>query len=68
MLTIESGPAEVTVFLPEALAAVGSRQSDCIKSEFYDLLYPERALFAARDKDTHAKRRRDWQYGFSPQG
>ncbi|KAK8062549.1 cytochrome P450 [Apiospora hydei] len=60
------GPSEVTVFLPEAHEVLGGRQSECIKSEFYDLLWPERALFAARDKAVHAKRRKDWQYGFSP--
>lgn len=63
-----SGPAEVTVFLPEAHEAVGGRQSDCIKSEFYDLLWPEKALFATRNKAVHAKRRKDWQYGFAPAG
>ncbi|KAK8029812.1 hypothetical protein PG993_011103 [Apiospora rasikravindrae] len=63
---VRTGPSEVTVFLPEAHEALGGRQSECIKSEFYDLLWPERALFAARDKAVHAKRRKDWQYGFSP--
>ncbi|KAM7195882.1 cytochrome P450 [Rhypophila sp. PSN 637] len=64
---VRTGPAEVTIFLPEALEAVGGRQSTCIKGEFYDLLWPELALFAARDKSLHAKRRRDWNAGFSPQ-
>ncbi|KAI9902534.1 hypothetical protein N3K66_001886 [Trichothecium roseum] len=63
---VRTGPAEVTVFTPEAHEAVSGRQSECVKSEFYDLLWPERALFAARDKGVHAKRRKDWQYGFSP--
>lgn len=54
--------------MPDAHEAVGGRQSDCIKSEFYDLLWPERALFAARDKAVHARRRKDWQVGFSPAG
>ncbi|KAH8585895.1 hypothetical protein B0O99DRAFT_602938 [Bisporella sp. PMI_857] len=68
-----SGPTEVTVFLPEAHEAVDGRQSDCIESEFYDLLGPdllwsEQGLFAARNKAVHAKRRKDWQYGFSPSG
>ncbi|KUJ07705.1 cytochrome P450 [Mollisia scopiformis] len=63
---VRTGPAEVTVFIPEAHEAVGGRQSECIKSEFYDLLWPEQALFAARNKAVHAKRRKDWQYGFSP--
>ncbi|KXX73522.1 Tryprostatin B 6-hydroxylase [Madurella mycetomatis] len=63
---VRTGPAEVTVFVPEAVQAVSGRQSDCIKAEFYDLLWPERALFAARDKSVHASRRRDWQLGFSP--
>ncbi|KAI0593477.1 cytochrome P450 [Biscogniauxia sp. FL1348] len=63
---VRTGPAEVTIFLPESHEAVGGRQSECIKSEFYDLLWPEKALFAARNKAVHAKRRKDWQYGFSP--
>ncbi|RWA07192.1 hypothetical protein EKO27_g7914 [Xylaria grammica] len=63
---VRTGPAEVTVFMPEAHEAVGGRRSECIKSEFYDLLWPEKALFAARDKGVHAKRRKVWQYGFSP--
>ncbi|KAI0388469.1 cytochrome P450 [Xylariaceae sp. FL0594] len=63
---VRTGPAEVTVFLPEAHEAVGGRHSDCIKSEFYDLLWPEKALFAARDKSVHARRRKTWQHGFSP--
>ncbi|KAI9667972.1 MAG: hypothetical protein M1821_000792 [Bathelium mastoideum] len=63
---VRTGPAEVTVFTPEAHEAVSGRQSECIKSEFYDLLWPERALFAARNKAIHMKRRRTWQYGFSP--
>ncbi|KAI0469869.1 cytochrome P450 [Xylariaceae sp. FL0804] len=55
---VRTGPAEVTVFLPESHEA----------SEFYDLLWPEQALFAARDRAAHARRRKDWQYGFSPSG
>jgi tryprostatin B 6-hydroxylase len=62
------GPAEVTVFKPEAIAAVGGHQTECVKAEFYDLLWPNKALFSARDKSVHKERRRDWQYGFSPQG
>ncbi|KAM7206084.1 Cytochrome P450 [Naviculisporaceae sp. PSN 640] len=60
-------PAEVTVFLPEVLEAVGGRRSECIKGEFYELLWPEFALFAARNKTLHSRRRRDWNLGFSPQ-
>ena len=54
--------------MPEAHEAIGGRNSDCIKSEFYDLLSPEKALFAARDKAIHLKRRKIWQRGFSPRG
>ncbi|KAI1157896.1 cytochrome P450 [Nemania serpens] len=63
---VRTGPAEVTVFTPDAHEATCGRQTQCIKSEFYDLLWPERALFAAREKAVHAKRRKAWQYGFSP--
>ncbi|KAK7991366.1 cytochrome P450 [Apiospora saccharicola] len=62
---VRTGPSEATVFLPEAHEAVGGRQSECVKSEFYDLLWPAQAIFAARDKAVHVKRRKDWQYGFS---
>ncbi|KAK4663898.1 uncharacterized protein QC763_0080280 [Podospora pseudopauciseta] len=32
------GPAEVTVFLPEAPDVMTSRHSNCVKAEFYDLI------------------------------
>lgn len=67
LLTL-TGPAEVTVFRPEAIAAVGGHGTECIKAEFYDLLAPNKALFSARDKAAHKARRRDWQYGFSSAG
>ncbi|KAK4641446.1 hypothetical protein QC761_0074120 [Podospora bellae-mahoneyi] len=44
-----------------------SRHSNCVKAEFYDLIWPEMALFAARDRSVHLRRRRDWQPVFSPQ-
>ncbi|KAK0660783.1 Tryprostatin B 6-hydroxylase [Cercophora samala] len=64
---VRTGPAEVTVFLPEAPEVMTSRHSNCVKAEFYDLIWPEKALFAARDRSVHSRRRRDWQPAFSPQ-
>ncbi|KAF4511026.1 hypothetical protein G6O67_002864 [Ophiocordyceps sinensis] len=64
---VRTGPAEVTVFTPDAFMTVDGPRSQCIKSEFYDLLqgigYP--SLVNTRDGPTHAARRREWRPGFS---
>lgn len=63
------GPAEVTVFTPDAYIVTDGPHSQCIKSEFYDLLqgigYP--SLVNTRDRGTHTIRRREWRPGFSSQ-
>lgn len=47
--------------------AIDGPRSQCIKSEFYDLLESTNyhALVNTRDGDMHAARRRDWRPGFS---
>lgn len=47
--------------------AIDGPRSQCIKSEFYDLLQSTNyhALVNTRDGDVHAARRRDWRPGFS---
>lgn len=67
MLTITSGPAEVTVFCPDVFIAIDGPRSECIKGEMYDLLESanSKSLVTMRDKQIHASRRRDWSAGFT---
>jgi hypothetical protein len=62
------GPAELTVFHPDVFMAVDGPRSECIKSEWYDILHPSLALVTTRDKSVHAKRRREWNRGFTTRG
>ncbi|KAI0838421.1 cytochrome P450 [Hypoxylon sp. FL0890] len=62
---VRTGPAEVTIFHPEVHAVLDSPRSECIKSEWYDLLHPFLSLVSARNKDVHAARRREWVRGFT---
>lgn len=65
---VRTGPSEVTVFVPEAFSIIDSRHSICTKAEWYDLLHPEKALVATRDKTAHNDRRKDWLYAFTSNG
>ena len=64
---VRTGPAEVTVFTPDVYLVTDGPRSQCVKSEFYDLLsglgYP--SLVNTRDNMTHNTRRREWRPGFS---
>ncbi|KAB8236623.1 cytochrome P450 [Aspergillus alliaceus] len=62
---IRTGPSEITVFHPDVFMAIDGPNSKCIKSEWYDLLHPNKALVTARDKETHGSRRRQWNRGFN---
>ena len=53
------------MFHPDVFEAVDGPQSDCIKSEWYDVLYPSLSLVTARVKATHRLRRAEWKRGFS---
>ncbi|KAK4063919.1 hypothetical protein Trihar35433_8627 [Trichoderma harzianum] len=59
------GPAEITVFHPDVFMAVDGPRSECVKSEWYDILHPGQALVTARNKSVHAIRRREWNAGFT---
>ncbi|KXH40889.1 cytochrome P450 [Colletotrichum simmondsii] len=65
---VRTGPSEITVFHPGVFMAVDGPRSECIKSEWYDILHPDRALVTTRIKPIHAARRREWNRGFSAQG
>ncbi len=60
------GPAELTVFHPDVFAAIDGLRSQCVKSEWYDIMYPYPSLVTSRVRARHAARRRQWNRGFSP--
>ncbi|KAI1505902.1 cytochrome P450 [Biscogniauxia marginata] len=62
---VRTGPAEITVFRPEAFMAIDGPRTECVKGEFYDLLWPSMGLILARNKRIHSARRRDWKRGFT---
>lgn len=65
---VRTGPTEITVFHPSAFAAIDGPDTECIKSEWYDLLHPDRALLTTRNRTIHDSRRRDWKQGFINRG
>ncbi|KAM0254291.1 hypothetical protein ACHAQJ_006931 [Trichoderma viride] len=62
---VRTGPAEITVFHPNVFMAVDGPRSECIKSEWYDILHPSMSLVTTRNKPVHAARRREWNSGFT---
>ena len=56
------------MFHPDVFEAIDGLQTGCVKSEWYDLIYPDLALVTARDKATHRLRRAEWKRGFSVKG
>ncbi|KAH7326308.1 cytochrome P450 [Stachybotrys elegans] len=64
---VRTGPSEITIFDPNFFNAVDGPRTECTKSEWYDILWPESSLLTTRDRGLHDARRRDWKVGFSPQ-
>ncbi|KAI1431257.1 cytochrome P450 [Xylaria sp. CBS 124048] len=64
---IRTGPSEITIFHPDVFQATDGPKTECIKSEWYDLLWPESSLLTTRDRALHDERRRNWKMCFSPQ-
>lgn len=62
------GPSEVTVFHPDVFWAVDGPKSECIKSDWYDILHPNLSLVTSRVKSSHQRRRRLWLRGLSARG
>jgi hypothetical protein len=58
------GPSEITVFHPEATAAINGSHNNCSKSSWYDILLPLYALNTIRNKSQH-ERRRAWEQAIS---
>ncbi|TAQ86938.1 hypothetical protein B7494_g4735 [Chlorociboria aeruginascens] len=63
---IRTGPSEITIFHPDVFVATDGPRTECMKSEWYDLLFPESSLLTTRARPLHDSRRRDWKECFSP--
>ncbi|KAI1406792.1 cytochrome P450 [Hypoxylon sp. FL1857] len=64
---VRTGPAELTVFHPDVFLAIDGPGTECIKGEWYDILYPSmQSIVTCRDKEAHAVRRRQWNRAFYP--
>ncbi|KAF7879538.1 hypothetical protein EAF04_000733 [Stromatinia cepivora] len=63
---VRTGPSEVTVFEPGVFQVIGGPGTACIKSAWYDLLWPLIALNSIREKNGYAARRRLWDNAFKP--
>lgn len=65
---VRTGPNELTIFRPEAYAALHGAQSKCTKSDRYDVLKPSHSMHSTRTKADHGKRKRVWDHAFSVKG
>ncbi|KAJ5936752.1 benzoate 4-monooxygenase cytochrome P450 [Penicillium verhagenii] len=65
---VRTGPSELTVYHPDVFVAIDGPSAKCGKAEWYDLLHPNKSLATVRSKEDHAKRRRQWNKGFTPAG
>ena len=62
------GPSEITVFDPEVFQAIGGPGTTCIKSAWYDMLWPLIALNSIRERHGYALRRKLWDEALKPIG
>lgn len=67
-MLITSGPSELSVNDPRAVAAIHGPQSKCVKGPWYNVLHPAISLQMIRNKPDHIRRRKVWDRGFSAKG
>ncbi|KAJ6124316.1 hypothetical protein N7471_011633 [Penicillium samsonianum] len=60
-----SGPAEITMFHPEAYEAMDGADNRNTRSDWYDLLYPRISSIFTRDRQLHHERRKMWEQALS---
>lgn len=65
---IHTGPAEITIFDPDAVPILLGPSSKCSKAPWYDANHPVISLHTLRDKKSHDARRRIWDRGFGAKG
>lgn len=63
-----SGPAEITIFHPEAYEAMDGPDNGNMRSDWYDLLYPRISSIFARDRQLHHERRKMWEQALGRKG
>ncbi|KAJ5963974.1 uncharacterized protein N7479_003850 [Penicillium vulpinum] len=63
-----SGPAEITIFHPEAYEAMDGPNNHNTRSDWYDLLYPRISSIFTRDRQLHNERRKMWEQALSRKG
>ena len=63
-----SGPNEISIFTPDAVAVVYGPGSKCIRSDFYDMTKPLTSVVACRKPIDHSVQRKYWDMGFSVKG
>ncbi|KAJ5931968.1 hypothetical protein N7516_006457 [Penicillium verrucosum] len=65
---VRTGPAEITIFHPEAYEAMDGPDNDNTRSDWYDLLYPRISSIFTRDRQLHHERRKMWEQALSRKG
>lgn len=69
ILTLATGPNELTIFDPDVLRIVNDGlKNACTKPAWYDNLRPYTGLNTHRSKLVHKHRRRVWDHGFTTEG
>ncbi|KAI1089758.1 cytochrome P450 [Rostrohypoxylon terebratum] len=61
---VRTGPQELTIVHPDVWQAIGSPGTSCIKSAWYDMIFPYVAMNSIRTKDGYAPRRKRWDEAF----
>ncbi|KAK2873645.1 hypothetical protein FQN49_002198 [Arthroderma sp. PD_2] len=62
---VRTGPAEITIFHPEAISKFDGPGNKCSKAVWYDFLLPHVGVNTMRNKTFHDQRRRVWTKGLS---
>ncbi len=62
---VRTGPNEITIFHPDAIAPIHHGTSRCTKAAWYDNLIPVIAVVTTRSREEHDWRRRIWDFGYS---
>ncbi|KAK7424018.1 hypothetical protein QQX98_000628 [Neonectria punicea] len=62
---VRLGPSELSISNSEAVQAMHSSRSPCVKGAWYNLLLPLVSVHTTRDSKEHARRRKVWDRGFS---
>ena len=59
------GPTEISIVDPDAVLAINSSTSRCIRAPWYNMADPLKSLFDTRDRREHDRRRKVWDRAFN---